>query len=45
MKSVLLVCRDAAKVDAETEPRPAEAPGEEERFPSLDDAQACGTRG
>lgn len=41
MKYLMLICWDAAKMDAQTEPDPADAP-EEERFPWLDDLQARG---
>jgi hypothetical protein len=39
MKYLLLVCWDAEKMDAQTEPDPSE-PREEESFPWLDDVQA-----
>jgi len=42
MKYLLLVCWDAEKMDAQTEPDPAEAPSEDEGFPWLDDLQARG---
>jgi hypothetical protein len=41
MKYLLLVCWDAERMDAQTEPNPAEAK-EEESFPWLDDLQARG---
>ena len=41
MKFLLLVCWDAEKMDAQTEPDPAETPAEE-GFPWLDDLQARG---
>jgi hypothetical protein len=39
MKYLMLVCWDARKMDAQTEPAPSEAPAEES-FPWLDDVQA-----
>jgi hypothetical protein len=41
MKYMLLVCWDAERMDAQTEPEPG-ADGEDESFPWLDDAQARG---
>jgi hypothetical protein len=41
MKFLLLVCWDAEKMDAQTEPDPSE-PGDEQGFPWLDDLQARG---
>jgi hypothetical protein len=41
MKYMMLICWDAERMDAQTEPDPAE-PGEEDRFPWLDDVQARG---
>ncbi len=43
MKYLLLVCWDAEKMDAQTEPDPTDAP-DEESFPWLDDLQARGIR-
>jgi hypothetical protein len=40
MKYLLLVCWDAGRMDAQTEPNPAET--KEESFPWLDDLQARG---
>jgi hypothetical protein len=43
MKYLLLVCWDAERMDAQTEPDPTDAPEvEEEGFPWLDDLQARG---
>ena len=42
MKYLLLVCWDAEKMDAQTEPDPNDAP-EEEGFPWLDELQAKGS--
>jgi len=39
MKYLLLVCWDAARMDAQIEPGPSEAPKEPEGFPWLDDLQ------
>jgi hypothetical protein len=41
MKYLMLVCWDAEKMDAQTEPDPTDNP-EEESFPWLDDVQARG---
>ena len=41
MKFLMLVCWDAKKMDAQTEPDPS-APANEEGFPWLDDLQARG---
>jgi len=41
MKFLMLVCWDAKKMDAQTEPDPS-APPNEESFPWLDDLQARG---
>jgi hypothetical protein len=41
MKYLLLVCWDAGRMDAESEPEPTDAP-EEDSFPWLDDVQARG---
>jgi hypothetical protein len=41
MKYLLLVCWDAERMDAQTEPDPADA-SDEESFPWLDDLQARG---
>src|SRR5207248_6981045 len=41
MKFLMLVCWDAKKMDAQTEPDPS-APANEESFPWLDDLQARG---
>ena len=41
MKFLLLICWDAEKMDAQTEPEPTET-REEESFPWLDDVQARG---
>jgi hypothetical protein len=41
MKFLLLVCWDAEKMNAQTEPDPADPP-DEESFPWLDDLQARG---
>jgi hypothetical protein len=41
MKYMMLICWDAERMDAQTEPDPTE-PREEERFPWLDDVQARG---
>src|ERR671935_540995 len=41
MKFLMLVCWDAEKMDAQTEPGPSDSP-EEESFPWLDDVQARG---
>jgi hypothetical protein len=41
MKFLMLVCWNAEKMDAQTEPDPTDAP-EEESFPWLDDLQARG---
>jgi hypothetical protein len=41
MKFLLLVCWDAERMDAQTEPEPGEAT-DEESFPWLDDLQARG---
>jgi len=44
MKYLLLVCWDAERMDARTEPDPTDAPHEEEEgFPWLDDLQAKGS--
>ncbi len=44
MKYLLLVCWDAERMDAQTEPDPADTPEEEkEGFPWLDDLQAKGS--
>jgi hypothetical protein len=40
MKFLLLVCWDAERMDAQTEPDPNETQEEEEGFPWLDDLQA-----
>ena len=42
MKYVMLVCRDAENMDAQTEPDPHDTP-DEESFPWLDDLQARGS--
>lgn len=42
MKFLLLVCWDAAKMDAQVEPSPTDAPAEE-GFPWLDDLRARGS--
>jgi hypothetical protein len=42
MKYLLLVCWDAERMNAQTEPDPAEAPEEDEGFPWLNDLQARG---
>jgi hypothetical protein len=42
MKFLLLVCWDAEKMDAQTEPDPNEAQDEDEGFPWLNDLQARG---
>jgi hypothetical protein len=41
MKYLMLVCWDAERMDAQTEPDPADTP-HEESFPWLDDVQARG---
>ena len=41
MKYLMLVCWDAEKMDAQTEPDPTDTP-DEESFPWLDDLQARG---
>ena len=41
MKYLMLVCWDAANMDAQTEPDPADTP-DEKSFPWLDDVQARG---
>jgi hypothetical protein len=41
MKFLLLVCWDAKRMDAQTEPKPTEAPNKE-GFPWLDELQARG---
>jgi hypothetical protein len=41
MKYMMLICWDAQRMDAQTEPDPNETP-EEESFPWLDDVQARG---
>jgi len=41
MRFLMLVCWDAEKMDAQTEPKPGEA-REEESFPWVDDLQAQG---
>ena len=43
MKYLLLVCWDAERMDAQTEPDPTDTPEEEEGFPWLDDLQAKGS--
>ena len=43
MKYLLLVCWDAERMDAQTEPDPTDTPDEEEGFPWLDDLQAKGS--
>ena len=42
MKYLLLVCWDAEKMNAQTEPDPSDTPAETESFPWLDDLQARG---
>ncbi|HET7857295.1 MAG TPA: YciI family protein [Gaiellaceae bacterium] len=42
MKYLLLVCWDAERMNAQTEPDPGEAQNEEEPFPWVDDLQARG---
>jgi hypothetical protein len=42
MKYLLLVCWEAARMDAQTEPDPSEAPPDEQGFPWVDDLQARG---
>jgi hypothetical protein len=42
MKFLMLVCWDAKKMDAQTEPAPTDTP-KEEGFPWLDDLQARGS--
>jgi hypothetical protein len=41
MKFMMLICWDAEKMDAQTEPDPADTP-DEESFPWLDEVQASG---
>jgi hypothetical protein len=41
MKFMMLICWDAEKMDAQTEPDPTDTP-DEESFPWLDDVQARG---
>ena len=42
MKYLLLVCWDAERMNAQTEPDPGATPAEEEGFPWVDDLQARG---
>jgi hypothetical protein len=42
MKYLLLVCWDAERMDAQTEPEPGSAPEEDEGFPWVDDLQERG---
>ncbi len=42
MKYLLLVCWDGERMNAQTEPDPAESQDEEEGFPWVDDLQARG---
>jgi hypothetical protein len=42
MKYLLFVCWDGARMNAQTEPDPNDAPADEEGFPWVDDLQARG---